>query len=76
MFDYVRENIIEITMVYAELLKDGKIYTEDSMEGKLTICDLAEEFEKVHINTDWGAMDYFEEIEKFSKEKLMERFGK
>lgn len=72
MLDAVKENIIEITMLYDRMVKKEEIQVEDSMNGKLAICDLAEGFEKLHKGTYWNGGrddDYYVEIEKFARGK-------
>ena len=72
VLDHIKENIIEITMVYCQLRLD----VEDNISLKQTICSLADEFEKFHKHIDWGgALDYYIEIEKFARDKLVEEFG-
>ena len=72
MLDHIKENIIEITMVYCQLRLD----VEDNISLKQTICSLADEFEKLHKDTEWdGELDYYIEIEKFARDKLVEKFG-
>ena len=72
MLDHIKENIIEITMVYCQLRLD----LEDNISLKQTICSLADEFEKLHKDIEWGGvLDYYIEIEKFARDKLIEKFG-
>ncbi len=76
MLDRIRENIIEISIVYCQLILSKNIYVEDSFVGKQTICELAEKFEELHKNTDWNEkLDYHMEIEKFAKESLMDKYA-
>ncbi len=75
------ENIVNIAMMAAELLKDGKIersditghagFTED-------IIDLAYEFEMQYKNIDFdsGDHDYWIEIDAFAERNLLEMFGR
>ena len=72
VLDHIKENIIEITMVYCQLRLD----VEDNISLKQTICSLADEFEKLHKDIEWGGvLDYYIEIEKFARDKLIEKFG-
>lgn len=79
--NYRSENIVNISMRAAELLKAGKIERDDiSGHAGLTevIVNLAEVFEEKYANVDWNAADapdYWEEIDKFAEEQLMERYG-
>lgn len=77
----IQENIVNIAMRAAELLKDGKIERDD-IDGHVgmtqTIVQLAKEFELQHADEDWElpfSPDYWEEIDKFAEEKLMERYS-
>lgn len=80
------EDVIEITWMFDGLEKSGKIKSwNDLMEEyssdviKEEIKRIAKEFEKKYpFDTTWGdtELDYIVEIEKFSKEKLIEKFGK
>ena len=77
---YKEENIVNISMVAAELLKDGRIERDDiSGHSGLTdvIIALAEHFEKEHAEIDWdsGDRDYWEEIDSFAEKELLERYG-
>ena len=75
MLDHIKDNIIEIAIIYNNLLQADEIIVEDSLDGKHAICELAEEFEELHRGTDWdGESDYYIEIEKFAKENLKDRF--
>lgn len=74
----IEENIIEIAWIDERLSLTG-MYKEDtdSMDEKLAVIDLAYQFEREHENVEWGMkLDYYEEIEKFATEKLLEQFGK
>jgi len=73
---YLEENIIEITLVYAGLLEKGEIAVNDSLDAKWEICRLANQFDEFYKNVDWNEsdLDYYEEVERFAKEKLLEQF--
>lgn len=79
--NYRSENIVNISMRAAELLKDGKIERDDiSGHAGLTeaIVNLAEKFEALYADVDWNAADapdYWEEIDKFAEGELLERYG-
>lgn len=75
MLNKVRENIIEITMVYSQLLLADAIMVSDSTDGKQTICELAEKFEEIHKDTDWDVDgDYLTDIENYAKEELLKQY--
>lgn len=81
------EDVIEITWVFDGLIKSNEIKSWDEIlenfcgsDGiKHEIRKIAEDFEKKYpFDTTWEDtdLDYIEEIEKFAKEKLIEKFGK
>lgn len=80
------ENIIEITWMFDSLMKSGEIKPWDMLteeyygsDGiKAEFYQIARDFEKKYpYDTTWEdtELDYIEEIEKFSREKLIEKFG-
>ena len=80
------ENIVEITWMFDALMKSGDIKPWDMLIdeycGSNGIKDqfykIARDFEKKYpFDTIWEdtGLDYIEEIEKFAKEKLVEKFG-
>lgn len=75
MLDPIKENIIEITMVYCRLAASNQIIVEDSLDAKHLICKLANDFEIICRKADSYDFDYYLEIEKFAKEKLLNDFG-
>ena len=87
MTEALLEDVIEITWMFDDLVDSGKIKSwdeileqEDGSAGiKNTIKCIAQEFEKKYpFDTTWEdtELDYIEEIEKFSKEKLIQIYGK
>ena len=74
------ENIVNISMMAAELLKDGRIERDD-MTGHLGMTDviisLAERFDREHAGVNWdsGDLDYWEEIDAFAEKELLELYG-
>ena len=81
------EDVIEITWMFDGLIESGGIKSWDELidefcgsDGiKQEIRKIAEDFEKKFpFETAWENtdLDYIEEIENFSKEKLEEIFGK
>ena len=77
---FKEENIVNISMMAAELLKDGRIERDD-ISGHVgltdTIISLAERFEKENVGVDWDAegRDYWLEIDHFAEKELMEKYG-
>lgn len=80
------ENIVEITWLFDTLMKSGEIKPWDMLidewcgsDGiKEEFYQIAREFEKKYpFDTAWEdtELDYIEEIEKFAREKLIEKFG-
>lgn len=74
------ENIVNIAMRAAELLKDGKIQCDDiSGHAGLTeqIIFLSELFEKQYAGVDFNAgnKDYWEEVDSFAEIQLMALYG-
>lgn len=80
------EDVIEITWVFDGLIKSNEIRPRNEIienfcgsDGiKQEIRKIAEEFEKKYpFETAWEDtdLDYIEEIEKFAKDKLIEKFG-
>ena len=84
----VYENIIEITWVFDQLEKSGKIkpwntLVEELVTGsdaiKETIIQIAEDFEKEHPEDyDWNAADteYLTEIQLYAEKRLINECGK
>lgn len=74
------ENIVNISMMAAELLKEGRIERDDT-NGHIglteSIISLAEKFEKTYAGIDWdaGERDYWIEIDRFAEKELLERYG-
>ncbi len=77
---YKEEDIVNISMVAAQLLKDGKIGPDD-LAGHAgfteTIINLAEQFERENSGVDYntGDRDYWEEIDAFAERGLIEKYG-
>lgn len=83
----VYENIIEITWVFDQLEKSGKIkpwntLVEELVTGsdaiKETIIQIAEDFEKEYPDDyDWNAADteYLTEIQKYAEKRLINEYG-
>ena len=80
------EDVIEITWMFDGLIESGEIKSWNELideffgsDGiKQEIRKIAEDFEKKYpFETAWedADLDYIEEIEKFAKEKLVEKFG-
>lgn len=73
------ENLVEITLVYAELVKTHEYLSSiDSTRWKQYFTDWANEFEDQHGTIDWNSGehgDYYEEIEKFAKKKILAVIG-
>ena len=86
MTDALIENTIEITFVFENLIREGKIknWEEISYMGgsdvvKQEIRKIAEQFEEKYPydETAWeDELDYIEEIENFATKKFIEVFGK
>lgn len=76
------ENIVNISMVAANLLKAGRIAYDDAT-GHLgmtqTIIALARQFEDQNSGVDYNAegtdRDYWAEIDQFAEDKLLWMFG-
>lgn len=86
MTEALLEDVIEITWVFDGLIESNEIRPRNEIienfcgsDGiKQEIRKIAEEFEKKYpFETAWEDtdLDYIEEIEKFAKEKLVEKFG-
>lgn len=74
------ENIANIAMIAATLLKDNKIET-DEVNGHVGLCQeivsLADQFEDTYTKMQAnGEPDYFESIDNFAEQQLLMRFGK
>lgn len=80
------EDAIEITWMFDSLMRSGEIKPWDMLteeycgsDGiKEEFYEIAREFEKKYpYDTTWedGELDYLTEIEKFAREKLIEKFG-
>lgn len=86
MTEALLEDVIEVTWVFDTLMESNEIRSWNEIienfcgsDGiKQEIRKIAEEFEKKYpFETAWEDtdLDYIEEIEKFAKEKLVEKFG-
>lgn len=86
MTEALLEDVIEITWVFDGLIESNEIRPRNEIienfcgsDGiKQEIRKIAEEFEKKYpFETAWKDTDlnYIEEIEKFAKDKLIEKFG-
>lgn len=83
---FLTENVIEITWMFDYLMECGiikswdELHDEcyDSLEVKIEIIHIAEDFEKQYKNIDWDDtdLDYIIEIEKFALTELIKTFGK
>lgn len=74
------ENIANIAIMAAVLLKDNKIET-DEVNGHVGLCQeivsLADQFEDTYTKMQAnGEPDYFESIDNFAEQQLLMRFGK
>lgn len=77
---YKEENIVNISMIAAQLLKEGRIERDDmSGHAGLTevIIELAEQFENENSGVDYNTSDrdYWEEIDAFAERELIARYG-
>lgn len=71
-FGRLTENIMEITMVYANMLdKDDSLRDIESADWKQMFVEWANEFEE-NWDVDDTMRDYPEEIERFAKRKITE----
>lgn len=74
VFGHLTENIMEITLVYAELQESISGMCEiDSTTWKQKFVDWANEFESQWKEGD--DRDYLEDIEKFARRKILEYAG-
>lgn len=87
MTEALLEDVIEITWMFDGLIKAGEIKSWDEIisdecgtDGvKNVIKDIAQKFEeKYPFDTTWedSNLDYIEEIEKFSRNELTNRYKK
>lgn len=78
--NYRDENIVNIAMMAAEMLKDGRI-ERDEMTGHAGLTEaivaLADKFEERYAGVDWNSdeQDYWVEIDAFAEKELLERYG-
>lgn len=78
--NYRDENIVNIAMMAAEMLKDGRI-ERDEMTGHAGLTEaivaLADKFEERYAGVDWDSdeRDYWVEIDAFAEKELLERYG-
>ena len=78
--NYRDENIVNIAMMAAEMLKDGRI-ERDEMTGHAGLTEaivaLADKFEERYAGVDWNSdeRDYWVEIDAFAEKELLERYG-
>ena len=76
--DPLIENIIEIAWCSSDLLHRNMYEDDtDSFDEKMTIIELAEQFEKENAGRDWDMKgDYYDAIYEFAERELLERFGR
>lgn len=73
IYNKASENLIEITFVFASLQEEHeKLCDTDSIIWKQMFVDWSNEFETIHSGTDWDLNDYLDEIEKYSKKKILD----
>lgn len=85
MTDALLEDVIEITWMFEALIQSGDIMSWDDLIEKFNGSDgikqeikqMAVEFEKKYSFEIWEDTDihYIEEIEKFARERLIDKFG-
>lgn len=76
VFGHQTENIMEITLVYANLqISYPEICKIDSTTWKQMFVDWANEFESKQAGTDWIQEDYLESIGEFARGKIMDYAG-
>lgn len=74
VFGHLTENIMEITLVYADLQASTSELCEiDSITWKQKFVDWANEFESQWQESEDS--DYLEDIEKFARHKILEYAG-
>ena len=73
------DDAIEITWLYDELAKEGKILSVKDVGNsdfiKETIIGIATDFEKEYGDSDWSEVDYLDCLRKFAEPKLVEEFA-
>ena len=73
------DDAIEITWLYDELAKEGKILSVKDVGNsdfiKETIIGIAIDFEKECGDSDWSEVDYLDCLRKFAEPKLVEEFA-
>lgn len=75
-YDKVSENLVEISLVFAGMLEEHRrLSSVDSITWKQLFVQWAKDFEAVQAGTDGNQEDYLEEIEKFTRRKIMEYVG-
>ena len=74
------DNAIEITWIYQELAKEGKILSIKDVGNfgfiKETIIEIATEFEKEYVDLDWKELDYLDCLRKYAEDRLIKVFGR
>ena len=73
-FDRYTENLIEIAQAYVGLAAQyPELTNTDSLDWKQSFVSWANEFEKLHPDpTQWEHDDYYESIEMFAAQKILE----
>lgn len=69
---------IHETIAYIALNIGEQIHKRDEVDSRDLVTNIdrwAEEFEKLHQDTDWDTEDYIETVEKFSQKKWREYIG-
>lgn len=68
------DNAIEITWIYDELVKAGKIYSVADVGSDLVkelIIEYSIEFENEYGDSDWNEIDYFDCLRKYVEPRLI-----
>ena len=72
------DNAIEVTWLYEELVREGKVLSVkdvgDSYFIKEIITGIATDFEKQYGDSDWSEVDYLDCLRKFAEPKLIKEF--
>lgn len=73
-YSKVTENLMEISMVFADLRADHEGLMEiDSVTWKQQFVEWAKEFEQQHSEPEcWENDDYIDSIEEFAEEKILQ----
>lgn len=74
------ETVVEMTTLFWNMVMNGKLrIPDDSRDIWQNIMNYAEEFQKLHNNTDWNDVeeeDYYEAVDEYAAPRFIREYGR